>query len=181
MEVARPLIQERMRQYEGDQIWFNLLALCKSPLLTKPAELAINVQNLRALESRLDKLRPDWQQFLIVEGLDSDSVLRGPDPTFRLTEALLDSTQLCESLTDKLHDQTSTVEVLFPMREELTDSQKKLRAEIVDEIAAVEQDDERALSRRHDYTPMLHTWIRFLAENGDLESLLKAAEQRMIN
>jgi ubiquitin carboxyl-terminal hydrolase L5 len=176
MDIARPLIQERMLQYEGDQIRFNLLALCKSPLLTKPVELAINIQSLRALESRLDELRPDWQQF-VIERSDSDSVLRGPDFTFQTNQTLLDSTKLSKSFTDKLHDQTSTIEALFPMREELMDHQKKIRADLIDEIAAVEQDNERALSRRHDYTPMLYTWIRFLAENGDLEDLLEVAEQ----
>lgn len=176
MEIAHPLIQERMLQYEGDQIRFNLLALCKSPLLTKPVELALNIKSLHALESRLDELRPDWEQF-VIERSDSDSVLRGPDVTFRTNQALLDSVKLPHSFTDKLHDQTSTIEVLLSEREGLIDHQKKMRADLVDEIAAVEQDNERALSRRHDYTPMLHTWIRFLAENGDLKDLLEVANQ----
>jgi ubiquitin carboxyl-terminal hydrolase L5 len=176
MEVARPLIQERMLQYEGDQIRFNLLALCKSPLLTKPIELAINIQSLRAVESRLDELRSDWRQFLI-DDMRSDSVLRGPNPAFRINHALLDSAKLCKAFSDKLYDQTSTVEAVFPMREELLHQQQQIRADLIDEIAAVEQDNERALSRRYDYTPMLHTWLRFLAENGALEDLLKVVEQ----
>ena len=49
MDLARPMIEERMQQYEGNQIQFNLLALCKSPLVSIPAELATNINTLTAV------------------------------------------------------------------------------------------------------------------------------------
>jgi ubiquitin carboxyl-terminal hydrolase L5 len=175
MELARPIIEERMQCYEGDQIQFNLLSLCKSPLLTVPRELAANVKALQTIEAHLGYRQSDWQQF--VGRVDSGSVLRGPSHLYRLTQELLNTAQLPSSIISKLGNPDIDTESLFRLREELTTAQRPLRAAIVDEGAAIDQDNARAVSRRHDYTPMIHAWIRFLADNGNLQDIVKAAER----
>jgi ubiquitin carboxyl-terminal hydrolase L5 len=175
MDLARPIIEERMQQYEGNQIQFNLLALCKSPLLSIPIELAVNVKTLSAVENHLSRLQSEWQQF--IGDSESDSVIHGPNVIYKVTQELLDSALLPKAIMDKLEDSTPTAENLFRMRQELIAAQNSLRAALIDEESEIDQDNERALSRRNDYTPMIHTWLRFLASNGVLKGLAEAAEQ----
>jgi ubiquitin carboxyl-terminal hydrolase L5 len=175
MDLARPMIEERMQQYEGNQIQFNLLALCKSPLLSIPTELAVNVKSLSAVENHLSRLQSEWEQF--IGDSESDSVLHGPNVIYKVTQELIDSAQLLKATMDKLEDSTTTVENLFQMRYELIVAQNALRAAMIDEESEIDQDNQRALSRRNDYTPMIHMWLRFLASNGALKGLVEAAEQ----
>jgi ubiquitin carboxyl-terminal hydrolase L5 len=175
MEVARPLIQERMEQFEGDQIRFNLLALCKSPLLTKPEELAVNARSLEALEAHLDAIKPDWRVFEN-ETPESANIVRGPDPNFLLTPGLFESSAPPRSFIEKLSSLKKDTGGLMALRDDLVKTNGILKMEIVDEIRAVDQDKERAVSRRHDYTPAIHAWIRFLADGGALEELLGKAK-----
>jgi ubiquitin carboxyl-terminal hydrolase L5 len=175
MDLARPLIEERMQQYEGNQIQFNLLALCKSPLVSIPTELATNINTLTAIENQLSRAYPEWKQF--VGDSETDIVLHGPNVIYRLSQELVDSAPRLRAITEKLEVSTTTAEGLFQMRQELIDAQSALRAAMIEEMTAIEQDNERALARRHDYTPMIHTWLRFLAQNGALEDLAKAAER----
>jgi ubiquitin carboxyl-terminal hydrolase L5 len=175
MDLARPMIEERMQQYEGNQIQFNLLALCKSPLLSIPAELAVNVKTLSAVENQLSRLQPEWQLF--IGDSESDSVIHGPNVIYKVTQELLDSALLPKAIMDKLRDTTPTAENLFRMRQELIAAQNALRAAMIDEESEIDRDNERALSRRNDYTPMIHTWLRFLASNGALRGLAEVAEQ----
>jgi ubiquitin carboxyl-terminal hydrolase L5 len=174
MNLARPIIEERMQQYEGNQIQFNLLALCKSPLLSIPIELAVNVKTLSAVENHLSRLQSEWQQF--IGDSESDSVIHGPNVIYKVTQELLDSALLPKSIMNKLEDSTPSAENLFRMRQELIAAQNALRAAMIDEESEIDQDNERALSRRNDYTPMIHTWLRFLANNGALKGLTEAAE-----
>lgn len=175
MDLARPMIEDRMQQYEGNQIQFNLLALCRSPLLSIPIDLAVNMKTLSAVENRLSYLQSEWEQF--IGDSESDSVLHGPNVIYKVTQELLDSALLPKAIMDKLEDSTPTAENLFQMRQELIAAQNALRAAMIDEESEIDQDNERALSRRNDYTPMIHTWLRFLASNEALKSLAEAAEQ----
>jgi ubiquitin carboxyl-terminal hydrolase L5 len=175
MDLARPLIEERMQQYEGNQIQFNLLALCRSPLISIPTELAVNVKTLSAVENHLSRLQSEWVQF--IGEMESDNVIHGPNPIYRLTHELLDSAQLPEAIIDKLDNPTTTAENLFRVRQELIVAQSGLRAAMIDEESEIDQDNERALSRRNDYTPMIHSWLRFLASNRTLKGLAEAVEQ----
>jgi ubiquitin carboxyl-terminal hydrolase L5 len=175
MDLARPLIEQRMQQYEGNQIQFNLLALCRSPLISIPTQLAVNVKTLSAVENHLSRLQSDWELFIGESELDS--VIHGPNSIYKLTQELLDSVQLPEAIMTKLGNSAASGETLFQMRQELIAAQATLRAGMIDEESDIDQDNERALSRRNDYTPMIHAWLRFLASNGNLKSLAEAAEQ----
>jgi ubiquitin carboxyl-terminal hydrolase L5 len=163
-----------MREYEGDQIQFNLLSLCKSPLLTIPTQLAINVNNLITVEKYLSHLQPDWYYFT---GEESSEALRGPSATFMLTHQLLDMTKASKTPFYELETPGITAAELFEIRAQLLQTQATLQSAIIDELAAVDEDNERATNRRHDYTPMVYTWIRFLAENGTLQGFIKEAER----
>jgi ubiquitin carboxyl-terminal hydrolase L5 len=172
MQLALPMIKERMHEYEGDQIQFNLLSLCKNPLLTIPTQLALNVNNLITVEKSLSHLQPDWHSF---SGDESGETLRGPNATFLLTPELLDMTKF--EAFYKPEGPSITAANLIEIRAQLLWAQAPLRAAIIDELAAVDQDNKRATNRRHDYTPMIYTWVRFLAENGTLQGLVEKAER----
>jgi ubiquitin carboxyl-terminal hydrolase L5 len=174
MDLARPLIEERMQQYEGNQIQFNLLALCKSPLISIPLELAVNVKTLSAVENQLSCLQSDWKQF--IGESESDSVIHGPNSIYKLTQELLCSAQVPKTIMTQLVNSTTTAQNLFQLRQELIAAQAALRAGMIDEELDIEQDNERALSRRNDYTPMIHVWLRFLASNATLKGLAEAVE-----
>jgi ubiquitin carboxyl-terminal hydrolase L5 len=175
VDVARPMIEERMREYEGDQIQFNLLALCKSPLLTMSSELAVNVRTLRAVEENLARLQPDWQAF--IEDSKSDSALHGSDQVHILAQEEVDAAQVPQEMQEKLGDPTLTAEQLFGIRHEITNSQNYFHATIIEEMAAIAQDNQRATNRRHDYTPLIYTWLTFLANNGTLCQIVEAIDQ----
>lgn len=175
MDLARPLIEERMQQYEGNQIQFNLLALCNSPLVSIPTDLAVNVKTLTAVESHLTRLQSGWNQF--IGESESEGIIYGPNSIYRLTQELLDSAQLPKEIMNTLGKPIITAENLFQLRQDLVSAQAALRAGMVDEQSDIDQDNERALSRRNDYTPMIHAWLRFLASNATLKGLAAVAEQ----
>jgi ubiquitin carboxyl-terminal hydrolase L5 len=174
IQLARPVIEERMHEYEGDQIQFNLLSLCKSPLLTIPTQLAMNVNSLITVEKYLSHLQPDWYYFT---GEESSKTLRGPSAAFMLTHQLLDVTKASPTPFYKFETPGITTAELFEIRAQLLQTQTTLQTAIIDELAAVNEDNERAANRRHDYTPMIYTWIRFLAENGTLQGFIEEAER----
>jgi ubiquitin carboxyl-terminal hydrolase L5 len=163
MDVARPLITERMQQYEGEQIQFNLLSLCRSPLLTLRLDLAYNIHSLNAVESALDFIKPEWKEYCTEE---DGRALRGINPMYGITNEILDSVQSPSRKRD-----STTAEMLLGERQQLMADQGPIRAAILEEEAAVNEDNERARGRRHDYTPMINKWTRLLAENGTLQEL----------
>lgn len=144
-------------------------------MVSIPEELAINVNTLAVVENRLSRLQSEWEQF--ISNSEADRVLRGPNIVYKLTQELLDSVPLLIPIMDKLEESTNTIESLFQMRQELIAAQSTLRTAMIDEMTAIDQDNERALTRRHDYTPMIHKWLRFLAENGALKGLAETAER----
>jgi len=160
-----------MHQYEGDQIQFNLLALCRSPQLSIPEELATNICALAAVERALERIQPDWKQF--IDMADMDNLLRGPDLSFRITQEQLNNVRIPEPLLHKVEGPAMTPSSLLKIRQDLESTQVQLRLAFIEEAAAIEQDDERTMARRHDYTPVIHTWIKMLADKGLLKSLLQ--------
>ncbi|KAI9743281.1 MAG: hypothetical protein M1818_003127 [Claussenomyces sp. TS43310] len=177
MEIVRPSIQEQMQQYEGEQIQFNLLSLCRSPLEALPQELAENVRTLQAIETRLKQIAPEWEQF-IDNNEESGTILYGCDANFQISEDLLDAARPSPQVTSQFLASPGDAESLLALRQEVIFAQSELKAAFLDEAMALQQDSQRAASRRHDYTPMIHIWLRMLAEKGVLETLATRADCR---
>jgi ubiquitin carboxyl-terminal hydrolase L5 len=156
-----------MAQYEGEQIQFNLLSLCRSPTLSLPEMLAMSAYTLMIIEAQLNDVQPDWRDF--VDGLILNSCIRGPDVNFAVTQEALD-------LAVAPHISGISAESLLDAWRDECTSQERLRRAFLEETGSIEQDAARANSRRHDYTPMVYRWIHMLAENGVLKSLVTTGE-----
>lgn len=175
MDLARPIIAKRMHQYEDDQIQFSLLALCQSPLLTVHNDLSGNICTIAAVEKHLEILQPDWRNF--VDGQDFDNILTGPDPSYRVTSQSLEAASVSPTVLREIQNSSVKVERLLHLRKQLSDSQGQMRASFIEEATAIQQDDERAATRHHDYTPMINAWLVALADKRELKDLVNAASQ----
>jgi ubiquitin carboxyl-terminal hydrolase L5 len=173
MGLARPIIEERMRQYEGEQIQFSLLALCQSPLVTVKNDLSANICTIAAVEKQLQIVQSDWRQFVV--GEEFDKALTGPDPSYRITPQSLEAAPIYSDVLSEIANSSIKTERLLELRKQLADSQTQLRTSFVEEATAIQEDDERAATRRHDYTPMVNAWVAALAEKGALKALVNAA------
>jgi ubiquitin carboxyl-terminal hydrolase L5 len=173
MSLARPIIEERMLQYEDNQIQFNLLSLCRDPLLTVQDDLSANILAICAVEQQLQLVKPDWKSF--VDEQESDNTLRGLDVFYKITPEKLENAKMHPSITEVLNDPATTASQLFDKRKELADAQTRLRAAFVEESSNIRHDDQRAMDRRFDYTPLINMWIRMLAENEKLKDLVETS------
>lgn len=168
MEIAKPLIEERMAQYEDDQVQFNLLAVCKSPLATVKAELCENIHTLVAIEEALNKQQPDWESFISED--EKHRFLRGPDKEYQITGSDFTASSANSNVIKELSGEVSNAR-LMELQKQHSDRQKQLKMALLDEATEISQDNETAASRRHDFTPMINTWLVALAEKEGLKVL----------
>lgn len=108
--------------------------------------------------------------------LESEDALRGQSDDYKVTQQLLDVAEVPQKFMNRLSSPEINAEKLFEMRQELIASQNSLRAAIIEEMVSIEQDNEKARSRRHDYAPMIYTWLSLLAGNRTLQGLVEATE-----
>jgi ubiquitin carboxyl-terminal hydrolase L5 len=176
LDVVRPIIEHRMLEYEGEQIRFNLLALCASPLLTVPRHLASNIHFLTSIEGQLDRMQPDWRDF-VTANQDSVAVLRGADVNFGVTESLLSEAQVSTATVSVPDYSIKEPHGLLQIRRESILNQKNLCQSYIEELAVIEHDKQRAARRRHDWTPLIRRWLEYLAKKGMLKGLVEATDQ----
>lgn len=168
MEIAMPLIMERMAQYEDDQVQFNLLAVCKSPLATVKTELCENIHTIVAIEEALNKKMPDWESFISED--EKHRFLRGPDEQYQIAaedfNAACGNPKVIKELAGDVPN-----ERLMELQKQHSDRQKQLKMALLAEETEISGDNEIAASRRHDFTPMINTWLVALAEEEKLKML----------
>lgn len=170
---AKPEIEDRMAQYEEGQIEFAILGLVKEPLSGFISDLARNVKSLGEITKRLDSLKPDWRDFIEsssnVDHVLTENVVTGPDSIYELTHELIERSQLPQPLENVfLHDATDIME----FREKLVLEQTGLRASIIEEQQSNRSDQERAVSRRHDYGPAVEALVEILARKAVLKDMV---------
>lgn len=169
VEVVKPLIQERMEEFGDENIQFNLLAVCKSPLDTIQEKLAENAFTIKQLEKLLDEKMPDWRSFL-----DKSTVhrtLTGPDVSYGITDEMFASAKGEEEIIEELRKGGITTERLLELQKDVNARQKQLKKDFLEEKSNIADDDETAAARRADSTPVINTWIAKLAEAGLMEEL----------
>lgn len=177
MDVVRPLIEERMQQYEGEQIQFNLLSICRSPLATVPQQLADSFKTLRTIETQLDSIQEEWKHSIDDGELSGDDSHR--DDNFGISETMVQTAQPSATIVSLLASpQEMSVEYLLILRHEVLCLQASLRKTYLAELANIQQDHQRAACRRHDYTPLIHTWLKMLASKGVLGELAARVDTR---
>lgn len=173
MGLARSIIEKRMQKYDGDQFEFSLLALCQSPLLAVHNDLAENIRTTSAVEERLASFQPDWRGFVDSQCLEK--TLSGPNGSYGITAQHLESVPASAPILQEIQTSTITTERLLNLWKQLSDSQAQMRASYIEEETAIQQDEERAATRCHDYTPMVNTWLAALADKNVLKSLINEA------
>ncbi|KAL1958473.1 hypothetical protein VTO42DRAFT_4337 [Malbranchea cinnamomea] len=170
LKVARPDILARMAAYEEDQIEFSILSLVREPLLDLVPRLASNVKSILAIDERLSAMGIAEAEIKAATDGD-DGTLYGPDGSFDLTQETLDGASVPEDESSRY--EAATREELLGYRRELVEAQRGLRASIKEEQQSYRADEDYAASRRHDYGPAIHQWIKTLARKGLLQTLVQ--------
>ena len=167
-----------MLQYESEQLSFNLLALCQSPLGELRRELVVNIRSLALLWEHMKNM-PNWE----LSGGGDDDVLR------ELSESSLADYGLSkkdidalgdEDKLDRLRNKLSTASLdgreVLDLRHNLEDEQRRIRSEYATEVASTDEDTIKAASRRKDHTLAIHEWVKKLAQHGVLHGLHEEAQ-----
>ncbi|MCJ1429256.1 hypothetical protein MMC29_007169 [Sticta canariensis] len=165
---AKPEIEARMAQYEEGQIEFSILGLVKEPLPGFISNLAMNVKSLTEVSESLKLLKPDWRDF-IEDSVIADHVVTGPDSIYGLTHELIERSQVPRALRDVLLQNIAAD--IMEWRQKLVLEQTGLRASIIQEQQSSRSDQERAASRRHEYSPAVRALVEILARKGILKDM----------
>jgi ubiquitin carboxyl-terminal hydrolase L5 len=169
--VARPFIESRMLQYESEQLSFNLLALCGSPLRQLREELVANITEWAQIENTMRAINPS------LAPSPAGNTMHASDPRledFGIPGPLtIDPPDSRHSLGAQPLDAggPTLMQKLEARCEELENEQARLRAEYASEVTMGEDDARRASGRKKDYTPFIHRWVEKLAEMGALQEI----------
>lgn len=169
--VARPFIESRMLQYESEQLSFNLLALCRSPLPQLREQLSRNISELAQVQHAMHKI--DTERGQSFAGGTIPSTDDTPFPDYGLPDPLpfdLNAKHPVETQSLQAGGPT-LIQKLEARREELETEQARLKAEYRAEDCMGEDDTCRASGRKKDYTPFIHSWVERLAETGSLQEI----------
>lgn len=173
LSVVTPVLQARIAEYAEDQIEFNLLSLVRDPLLDHRVNLTAYTRGLEAIDARLKILNPEWRIFADDK---LDSVAKYPNGML-VTPAHLDELSpgdIPESVIEKLKSPCPAQ--LMTSRRELVASISNLSRMMREEEETTKDDERRARERRHDYGPVIHTWLRMLAEqDGVVKELVESS------
>ncbi|KAF2144421.1 uncharacterized protein K452DRAFT_284738, partial [Aplosporella prunicola CBS 121167] len=172
LQLIAPNISARMTQYEEGQVEFGLLALVKDPLIEAREQLAQNIKTIRDVETRLEMINSDWRAFSSTTDESENTVLAGPSSEYHITGQAILTAKLPLSIERKI-DTDDDPTTLLELRQKAVTEQAALKATIGDEQASAQADQDKAEARRHDYGPLIRTWLRMLAENGTLQKLMK--------
>ena len=160
---AKPDIEARMAQYEEDQIEFAILSLIKDPLLDLLSTLATNVKIIAALETRLDKIKPDWRRYDTSSANGGDGCLNAhlttADASYGLEQHDIDDVNISNPASAALLSSENVVDILA-FRQELILEQASVRLDIREERQSVEAEDCRAAARRRDLGAQLQQFAR---------------------
>lgn len=161
-----------MLQYEENQLSFNLLALCQSPLAAHSQTIARTVASLHYLYTNV-KL-PEFETLVRGEKLPLDINDQSQLSEFSLTKSDITNAQIPTSLQDKLKRPDFDTQSAYELYQELVIDVKAAIGEYRAEITTISDDEQRVKGRKKDYGPALHMWMTKLAEKGVLEDVIKA-------
>jgi ubiquitin carboxyl-terminal hydrolase L5 len=169
--VIQPFIEARMLQYESEQLSFNLLALCGSPLQQLRVDLAKNLTETAQVQQA--SLRIDPTQGLCADEGTISSTADMSFADYGLPDTLsFDNSSKHPIETQPLEEGGATLlQKLEARREELATEQARLKAEYRAEVATVEYAARSANGRKKDYTPVIHRWVEKLAKMGALQEI----------
>jgi ubiquitin carboxyl-terminal hydrolase L5 len=163
-----------MLQYEETQLSFNLLALCRSPLVGYTVQIARAISSLRRL---LQKMSDNTGFKAVVPSeeppLDPNADYSAGLPEFNLSATDIEQTDVLEHVRDALSRSDLSVDEAVNLHRDLVIEIKAAIGEYRAELLAMADDDRRVQGRKRDFGPALHKWVTKLAEKGVLENIIK--------
>ncbi|KAK4497197.1 hypothetical protein PRZ48_011647 [Zasmidium cellare] len=164
VDVASPAMMQRMEDFAGSDIEFNLMAVVHDPAVNESQQLLSNIKTLLAYDTKLDAIFEDWRE---MEGAETvKDVITGLSPEFAITQGDIDDTELPPDTEEKITAEDDLLE-LIRLRGRVIAEQKFLRANLRDAMVSTKEDDEKARHRRHDYGGFVRSWLGALAEERD--------------
>ncbi|KEY67978.1 hypothetical protein S7711_02183 [Stachybotrys chartarum IBT 7711] len=172
--LVQPQIEARMMQYEGDQLSFNLLALCKSPLALHAEAVARSLAALRYLDERLAS------DTTFTSLVSAEPSILNIDDELQLSEFDLKKSDIIgatvpEDLKAKISEGHLTTNDAYELRQKLVVDTKVAMGEYRAELVALAEDQQRVRERKKNYGPALHKWVQKLAQKGVLEDIIKSS------
>ena len=169
LKLAIPILSAKMAAYEEDQTELALLSLVKDSLPEHRSELAKSVKCMNLIDERLDKLSNNG-----ISSVENDVVNANGTYTdftsYGICEADINRSMVSPEFSEKLK-LASSFSNLSQLKDDLIKIQASLKTAILDEIQAWSTDVEKASHRRHDYGPLIETWLKMLTDNGEIRDL----------
>jgi ubiquitin carboxyl-terminal hydrolase L5 len=153
---------------------YSIIAIAAAPVATKRRDLCTAVATFKQASARISTLNTDWASFVSA----SQPGVNIAEP---MTPTILDSIGVFEAqlASASVPAEISSVidaedfPALLQRCARLCTEQIRLRDEILAEMMAVEEENEKARERRTDLGPLIKRWCEMLAENGHLEQHLE--------
>lgn len=166
---ASPAIMQRMLEFEGAGLEFNVMAMVHDPTFNESKELLENIKTLLAIDTKLDGVFDDWRS---MEGAETvKDVVTGMSSEFVITQADIDAAELPPDQEKKLAAEDDLLK-LIEFRGKVIAAQKTLRANLRYAMVSSRDDDEKARHRRHDYGKFAREWMGALANQQVLADLV---------
>jgi len=158
-----------------EDLSYTLLAVVKDPIEGLRSALSENINTIKMVETRLDLVSAEWHAF--TDGNDDaiEKILRGHSEELGITAESLDSA-VVPALVARRVEVDDDAGTLVERRDRLLKEHVRLRTAIREEVESSRADLVKAAKRRHDYGPIIQTWLRMLAEKGELEGLAAQAK-----
>ena len=101
MHVATPAIQQRMSDFAGESVAFNLMAVVRDPAVKEHKELVQNVKAIQAYDTKLDELMEDWRG---MEGAETKKdVVTGISREFGIAQPDIDQAELPSNVAETMY------------------------------------------------------------------------------
>ncbi|KAH7369914.1 hypothetical protein BKA65DRAFT_487322 [Rhexocercosporidium sp. MPI-PUGE-AT-0058] len=178
IDVASANIMQRALQYQDDGVEYSLMSLCKSPTRAGMEEMAVNMRLVQALEKTLDETIPDWKVYI-----ESRTAATIEDllKTCKLTQDLVDRATPSEFDQAKLDTAGGDPAKIMDLYTDLVKEQDHLRSAYMQEVGMIGQEDEQALKRKVDHTPIIYKAMQALAGAGVLRDIVNDVREQAAN
>lgn len=161
-----------MLRYEENELAFNLLALCQSPLAQHTSAIVSAMACIQYLDSQMTA-QNDYVQLIAIKDpvLDLDGQLQLSE--FQLERSEIEGAGIPQSLKDTISQSGFGIDQAYNMRQQFVLDLKAAMGEFRAELAALAEDEQRVNGRKKDYARALHRWVQKLAEKGVLEQIIE--------
>ncbi|KAK2612110.1 hypothetical protein QQS21_001840 [Conoideocrella luteorostrata] len=170
--VARPQIEARMLQYEGSQLSFNLLAVCRSTLPHLSQTITIMLAAIRLIQTRM-KGDTVFNDIVCADEQLLDVHNQTQLAEFHIHLSEVESAEVPMELKSALSRLHWPVEEAYEMYQRFRAKLKAAMDEFRFELMFTEEDERRVRGRKRDYGGALHCWVKKLAEKGVLADIIR--------